>query len=137
MDIAEDLALTERLCARAFPAQRGGPDAGAGGPGWFMVELSAGSRHGPEDLYAYEAALVQRFEERWGEGSRWGSATLLERAARGEELPEPWALFASRADDLRTWEAAGTGRWVSLAVADRDPEAVPALLLMVTDIDPP
>lgn len=137
MDIAEDLALTDQLCAREFPAKRGRTDVATGGPGWFMAELRAGSWHSPEDLYAYEAALIQRFQERWGEGARWGSVTLLERGARGEEPAEPWSVLGSRADDLRTWDATGTGRWVSLAVADRDPEAGPELLLMVTDIAPP
>ncbi|MFH0517764.1 hypothetical protein ACHBTE_11355 [Streptomyces sp. M41] len=137
MDVAKDLALTDLLCTRDFPTERGRTDFATGGPGYFMVELGAGSWRSPDDLYAYEAALIQRFDERWGEGSRWGSVTLQERGARGEEIAEPWAVLGIRADDLRTWDARGTGRWVNLGVADRDPEAEPELLLMVTDMDPP
>ncbi|KAB2971538.1 hypothetical protein F8R89_05430 [Streptomyces sp. SS1-1] len=137
MDVVNDLALTDSLCARRFPAARDGTGPAPGGPGYFLVVLEAAGGGTPADLYAHEAALTERFEERWGEGARWGSVTLLERAARGEEIPEPWAELGLRADDLRTWREPGTGRWISLAVADRDPDADPALLLMVTDRDPP
>ncbi|MEU6544908.1 hypothetical protein [Streptomyces sp. NPDC046859] len=137
MDVVKDLALTDSLCAREFPAERDGAGPAPGGPGYFLVVLGAVGDGTAADLYAHEAALIERFEARWGEGARWGSVTLLERGARGEEIPEPWAELGTRADDLRTWRAPGTGRWVGLAVADRDPEADPELLLLVTDRDPP
>ncbi|MBQ1001197.1 MULTISPECIES: hypothetical protein [Streptomyces] len=137
MDVVKDLALTDSLCAREFPARHDGTAPTLGGPGYFLVVLGAATGGTAADLYAHEAALTERFEERWGEGSRWGSVTLLERGARGEEIPEPWAELGTRADDLRAWRAPGSGRWISLAVADRDPEAAPELLLMVTDTDPP
>jgi hypothetical protein len=35
------------------------------------------------------------------------------------------------------WRADGTGRWVALAVADRDPADAIRLLAVVTDTDPP
>ncbi|MEV6940606.1 hypothetical protein AB0N07_00970 [Streptomyces sp. NPDC051172] len=46
-------------------------------------------------------------------------------------------MLSARADDLRTWEANGTGRRGNLAVADRNTEEEPGLLLMVTETDPP
>ncbi|MFJ7071255.1 hypothetical protein [Streptomyces sp. NPDC098781] len=137
MDVAKDLALTDLLCTRDFPAEHGRTEFALGGPGYYMTELGPGSWPSRDDLYAHEAALVLRFDERWGKAERWGSVTLQERGLRGEDIPEPWAEFGTRADDLRTWSATGTGRWVNLAVSDRDPEAEPALLLMVTEIDPP
>ena len=137
MDIAKDLALTDLLCTEAFPAEHSRLRFGTGGPGYFIAPLGTGSWPSADDLYAYEAALVQRYKERWGEGSRWGGVTLQERRSRGEDIPEPWDVLSSRADDLRIWEATGTGRWVNLAVADRNTEEEPELLLMVTEIDPP
>ncbi|QOV39887.1 hypothetical protein IM697_16710 [Streptomyces ferrugineus] len=137
MDLAKDLALTDLLCTEAFLPERGRTEFARGGPGYYITELGTGSWPSTDDLYAYEAALVQRYDERWGTASRWGSVTFMERSTRGEDIAEPWVLLGTRADDLRTWDVPGKGRWVNLAVADRDREAQPELLLMVTDIAPP
>lgn len=137
MDIAKDLALVDLLCTRGFPAQRGRTDVGEGGPGYLMAPLGGSGRPGAEDLYAYELALAERLSARWGEPSRWGTVTLTERIARGEEIPEPWSGLSALADDLRTWKAPDSDRWVTVAVTDRDTEEPSELLLVVTDIDPP
>ncbi|MGW1750581.1 hypothetical protein ACWCRD_34215 [Streptomyces sp. NPDC002092] len=137
MDIAKDLALTDLLCTEDFPTADSGPRIAAGGPGYYITPLGTGPWPSADDLYAYEVALMQRYDERWGKALRWGGVTLQERRRRGEHIPEPWDVLSARADDLRTWEATGTGRWVNLAVADRNTEEEPELLLMVTEIDPP
>jgi hypothetical protein len=73
---------------------------------------------------------------RWGEASRWGTPTLTERTLRGDGIPEPWATVRDLAIDLCSWEAPGTGRWVTLAVADRETENQLRLLLVVTETLP-
>lgn len=137
MDIAKDLDLIDLLCARDFPAEHGGSDAGLAGPGYHTAWLGPGDWPDASDCYAYEEAVAERLTQRWGGPSRWGSVTLGERIARGEDIPEPWAMLSALVSDLRTWQAPGAGRWVTVAVADRDEESRPQLWVVVTDIDPP
>jgi hypothetical protein len=140
-DIEKDLAVVDLLCTRDFPAERGRTDVGEGGPGYFITPLGASTwangEELAEDLYAYEIAMAERLSMRWGEPLRWGTVTIGERIARGEEIPEPWALLSALADDLRTWKATHADRWVTVAAADREAEVPSQLLLVVTDIDPP
>lgn len=128
MDIAKDLALIDALCSRDFPA---------GHSGYHAAWLGPGDWPDASDCYAYEAAVVERLTHRWGEPSRWGTVTLQERIARGELIPEPWAMLAAQAVDLRTWDVPGSDRLVTLAVADRNGEDQPQLQVLVTNIDPP
>ncbi|MBT2420520.1 hypothetical protein J7F01_38695 [Streptomyces sp. ISL-22] len=137
MDIVDDLALIDLLCARDLPAEHGGTDAGMGGPGYRIVPLGPDDWESPDDCYAYEAAVAERLTARHGEPARWGTATLGERMARGEDISEPWATLGALAYELRAWEAKGTGRWVALAVADRDADEQPRLWVAVTDVNPP
>ncbi|GAA2270344.1 hypothetical protein GCM10010415_40910 [Streptomyces atrovirens] len=53
-----------------------------------------------------------------------------------EETPEPWAWLGARAEVARVWEVQGTGRWVAVAVADRDPDDAVQLLAVVTETPP-
>ncbi|MEU6140972.1 hypothetical protein ABZ848_11490 [Streptomyces sp. NPDC047081] len=142
MDLAEEyIAIADRLCARDFPAEHGWSDVGPAGPGYFMTELGADDRPGEEltaeDFYAAEEGIVPRFDARWGEASRWGTVTLEERARRNEEIAPPWRMVSEQAVDLRSWEIPETGRWVTLSVVDQDPEALPRLLLVVSETVPP
>ncbi|NUS30097.1 MAG: hypothetical protein HOV92_38595 [Streptomyces sp.] len=128
MDIAKDLALIDQLCARDFPAAHDPYHAAWLGPGdWPDAR----------DCYAYEAALVERLTQRWGASDRWGTVTLVERIARGEAIPEPWAMLTALAIDVRTWVVPGTGRRLTVAVADRDEENQPRLWAGVTQTAPP
>lgn len=136
MDIAEDLALINRLCTRDVPAEHGRTDVGLSGPGYHIAWLGLRDWPGADDCYAYEAAIAERLTTWWGEPARWGTVTLGERIARGEDIPEPWAMLSALADDLRTWQVSDPGRWATLAVADRDDEKQPRLFVVVTDIDP-
>ncbi|MEV0173836.1 hypothetical protein AB0I00_22285 [Streptomyces sp. NPDC050803] len=127
MDIASDLALIDRLCARDFSeAQR-----------HFLVRLGPVEWEDPDDCYAYELAVADRLTARWGEAARRGTVTWAERIARGEEIPEPWAMLSALAYELRVWQAGETGRTVTLAVADRDADEQAQLVVGVTDLDPP
>lgn len=137
MDIAKDLALIDQLCARDFPTVHGGTDLGMGGPGYHMVPLGPDSWESPDDCYAYEAAVAERLTARQGRQERWGTVTLGERMARGEDIPEPWATLSALAYELRAWEMKGSGRWVTLAVADREADEQPRLWVAVTDVNPP
>ncbi|MBE8470797.1 hypothetical protein [Streptomyces justiciae] len=128
MDIAKDLALIDQLCARDFPSEH---------ERYHIAWLGPGDWPDVSDCYAYEAALVERFTQRWGEAARWGTVTLEERIARGEEIPEPWALLTDLAIDVRTWEVSDSIRRVTLAVADREDENRPRIWAAVTETAPP
>ncbi|MDN3027723.1 hypothetical protein [Streptomyces sp. S.PB5] len=128
MDIAKDLALIDALCARDFPAEHSGCHTAWLGPGdWPDAS----------DCYAYEAAVVARLTERWGEPSRWGTVTLEVRIARGEVIPEPWATLTALAVDVHTWIEPVSRRHVTLAVADHEEGNQPQLWVAVTESDPP
>ncbi|MDT9700759.1 hypothetical protein [Streptomyces sp. P17] len=129
MDIAKDLALIDGLRTRVIP------DAEPGEDGYRQAVLGLRPWQSAEDCYAYEAALAERLTERWGEPSRWGPTTLVERGARGERIPEPWAWLSDWATELLTWEA--SGRWVTMTVIDGDSEELPQVYVVVTTTDPP
>ncbi|MGC9496847.1 hypothetical protein [Streptomyces sp. WG7] len=147
MDIARHIALIDELCFRPFPAEHGPSDAGTGGPGHFVavLESSHGLRGGNR---AERAVTVEQYEKerdalhellaaRWGRTDPWNLQTVLLRTER-EEIPEPWAELSTRARVAYLWEAEGTGRWVGVAVADRDDEADEVqLLAVVTEQAPP
>jgi hypothetical protein len=137
MDIVRDLAVLDLLCVRDFPAVHGSTEAGSGGPGYFMVCLGPGTWPSPQDLHAYETAVAERLDERLGGQARTETVALRERLTRGERLSEPWASLGVLADDLRTWPAGETGRWITLAVSDRDVPDRARLLAAVTDTEPP
>ncbi|MBC2902687.1 hypothetical protein [Streptomyces cupreus] len=128
MDIAKDLALIDGLRTGDIPTE-------PGEDGYRQAVLGLRQWQSAEDCYAYEAAIAERLTEQWGEPSRWGTATLIERGARGERIPEPWARLSALATDLRTWEVAD--RWVILTVIDGDAEHCPQVYCVVTTTDPP
>lgn len=146
MNIARHIALIDELCFRPFPAERGPSDVGFGAPGHHVAVLESGPGPGdgdPADL----AVAADQFEKgrdavyevlasRWGDVSPFNLRTLLLRTER-EDIPEPWAGLCARADVAWLWEVLGTGRWVAVAVADRDPGEGLRLLAVVTDTAPP
>jgi hypothetical protein len=146
MTIEQFLDAIDVLCAREFPALRGGSDAGFGGPGFQVAALAAsvglGTGNGAdrertaEDFHAWKEAIAQRLDDRWGQAHRWGLLTVGVRRARGEEIPEPWATLSDLVDEVCLWEAGDTGRWVALGVAERDRTDEIRLLAAVTDRDP-
>ncbi|MER6036968.1 hypothetical protein ACIRU2_32505 [Streptomyces sp. NPDC101169] len=146
MDIANCLALIERLCAREFPAEHGRTDVGTGGPGYLMAALrTSGDLQGDDGAERetveaqYEAdrdALAERLTERWGPADVFGLAGVLLRSAEGEAAAEPWGTLAAHVPDVHLWRA-GPDRWVALGVSRRDGELPCRLLAVVTDTDPP
>ncbi|GGL87613.1 hypothetical protein GCM10010129_34310 [Streptomyces fumigatiscleroticus] len=146
MNIARHLALIDELCFRPFPAEHGPSDTGRaeGGHHLAVLQSSHGLREGDPaqravtvDQYAEERdALYERLAARWGETAPWNLQTVLLRSAE-EEIPEPWATLSVRARVAHLWEAEGTGRWVAVAVADRDGTDEVQLLAVVTETDPP
>jgi hypothetical protein len=147
MTIDRHLATIDLLCARDFPVRRGGSDVGCGGPGFHIAELAvsvglgtgdgAAREQTAEDFDAWMEAIAQRLDARWGQRERWGTLTVGVRRARGEEIQQPWALLGDLAHEACLWRPDGTGRWVALAVAERDETDEIRLLAAVTDIDPP
>ncbi len=142
MDIAQRLAALDELCFRPLPAEHGGPP----GSGYHVVVLEStrGLRGGGpsgravtrEQYAAYRDALHERLAARWGPSDPWNLDTVLLRTA-DEEIPEPWAGLARRARMAYLWEAADTGRWIALAVADRDDGDEIRLLALATPTAPP
>ena len=137
MDIVRDLAVLDLLCVQDFPTEHGSTEMGCGGPGYFVVPLGPVTWPSPEDMYAYEVAMIQRLNERLGSNKRWGATTLRERLIRGEEIAQPWAKLGVLVDDLRTWPAGRTGRWITLTVSDREDADAARLLAAVTDAEGP
>ncbi|MEV0978997.1 hypothetical protein [Streptomyces sp. NPDC049915] len=148
MDSAQHLAVIDRLRCRVFPGQRGRTDVGAAGPGYFIAELmtSHGLREGDPaeraptaaDFHALKDRVARELDRRDGAHPLpLGMQGLRVRAARGEEIPEPWATVSVRVDELDLWDPDETGRWVALAVADRDAHDEIQLIAVVTEIDPP
>ncbi|CQR65268.1 hypothetical protein [Streptomyces leeuwenhoekii] len=146
MDSARYIALIDELCLRPFPAEHGPSDTGAAGPGWHLAELagSHGLRDGDpagravavEQCEMERDALHEHMASRWGEGDVLNLQTVLLRTDR-EEIPEPWASLSARARVAYLWAARGTGRWIAVAVADRDEADEVQLLAVVTRADPP
>ena len=147
MNVDDHLATIDRLRLREFPARPGRSDVGFGGPGFHIADLTvsvglgtgdgAARERTAEDFDAWREAIAQRLNDRWGQGQRWGMLTLGVRRARGEEIPQPWALLGDLVHEVHLWQADGTGRWVALGVAERDETDEIRLLAVVTAIDPP
>ncbi|WP_435212343.1 hypothetical protein [Streptomyces sp. bgisy034] len=142
MNIARHIALIDELCFRPFTAERSAWRGGESGPGYHVAVLErshgdCGSRASAvEQFEKYRDALHEPLAARWGEKPPWNGQTTLLRTA-DEEIPEPWALLSERVRVAYVWEAVGTGRWVVLAVADRDEDDDVKLIAVATETDPP
>jgi hypothetical protein len=142
MNIARHMALIDELCFRPFAAEHSASEAGEGGPGYHVVVLE--SSHGDggtraatvEQFEKYRDALYEPLATRWGETDPLNLQTTLLRTEQ-EEIPAPWASLSARARVAYLWEAEGTGRWVAVAVADREETDDVKLLAVVTEIAPP
>ncbi|HZX36816.1 MAG TPA: hypothetical protein VFF37_00495 [Streptomyces sp.] len=148
MDIVRYLATIDLLRARELPRQRDRSVVGMEGPGYHLIDLAMseglrtdddGSRRArtAEDFHDRGEELTGELNDRWGRQHHpWGMVTLRERIARGEEIPEPWAMLSVLVDELELWQPDGRGRWVAVGVADRDESDEIRLLAVVTDVDP-
>ncbi|MBB4716721.1 hypothetical protein BJ965_006603 [Streptomyces luteogriseus] len=143
MNIAQHLALIDELCHRPFPAEHGPSDVGVSGPGHHVAVLEAAADDAPAtravtiDQYEKDRdAVYEHLASRWGDTPPYNLQTVLLRTAR-EEIPAPWAELSARAGVAHLWEVEGTGRWVAVAVADRDASREVQLLALVTEADPP
>ncbi|MFD9036786.1 hypothetical protein [Streptomyces bottropensis] len=147
MSITQHLAVIDRLCSEAFPAERGRSDIGEAGPGYHVAELATSAdfwendgtrREETEEQYeADRDALSERLAERWGAPSVFSLWSVLDRSMEGEEIPEPWATLSSHVPDVHLWQADGHGRWVALGVSQWDKELPFQLVALITEIDPP
>jgi hypothetical protein len=142
MNIARHIALIDELCFRPFPAEHGPSDVGDGGPGYHVVVLErseddCGTRAATvEQFEKYRDALHEVYAPQWRHTHPLNLQTTLLRTER-EDIPEPWRSLSAGAAVAHLWEAQGTGRWIAVAVADRDPAADVQLLAVVTDVAPP
>ncbi|MEV5439841.1 hypothetical protein AB0K80_28120 [Streptomyces sp. NPDC052682] len=143
MNIAQHIALIDELCFRPFPAEHGPSDVGEAGPGYHLAVLERARDDDPAErpvtVDQYEKtrdAVYEFLASRWGDTDPYNLQTVLLRTAH-EEIPEPWASLSARARVACLWEVTGTGRWVAVAVADRDGGDAVQLLALVTQTDPP
>ncbi|MEV7065529.1 hypothetical protein AB0N97_22430 [Streptomyces collinus] len=143
MNIAQHIALIDELCYRPFPAEHGPSDVGFSGPGHHVAVLEAAADTGPAaravtiDQYEKDRdALYELLASRWGDTDPYNLQTLLLRTER-EEIPRPWAELSACAGVAHLWEVEGTGRWVAVAVGDRDLSREVRLLALVTETEPP
>ncbi|MDU0303598.1 MULTISPECIES: hypothetical protein [unclassified Streptomyces] len=145
MNLARHIALIDELCFRPFPAEHGPSDVGFSGPGHHVAVLESGDL--PDLDPADWAATVDQFEKqrdavyellasRWGDVDPWNLRTVLLRTER-EDIPQPWARLSHEAGVAWLWEVQGTGRWVAVALADRDAGGAVQLLAVVTETAPP
>ncbi|GAA2600281.1 hypothetical protein OG542_34695 [Streptomyces violaceus] len=143
MNIAQHIALVDELCYRPFPAEHGPSDVGTSGPGYHVAVLESAAESDP----ATRAVTIDQFEKdrdavyellasRWGDTDPYNLRTVLLRTEY-EEMPRPWADLSARAGVAYLWEVEGSGRWVAVAVADRDESDAVHLLALVTETDPP
>ncbi|MFE7652491.1 hypothetical protein ACFU6M_06120 [Streptomyces bottropensis] len=147
MSITQHLAVIDRLCSEAFPAERGRSDVGEAGPGYHVAELATSAdfweddgtrREETEEQYeADRDALSERLAERWGAPSVFSLWSVLDRSMEGEEIPGPWATLSHHVPDVHLWQADGHGRWVALGVSQWDKELPFQLVALITEIDPP
>jgi hypothetical protein len=143
MNIAQHIAVIDELCYRPFPAEHGPSDVGFSGPGHHVAVLEAAADTGPAaravtiDQYEKDRdALYELLASRWGDTDPYNLQTVLLRTER-EEIPRPWAELSACAGVAHLWEVEGTGRWVAVAVGDRDASREVQLLALVTETDPP
>ncbi|MFI8169497.1 hypothetical protein ACIGAN_24490 [Streptomyces sp. NPDC085931] len=143
MNIAQHIALIDELCYRPFPAEHGPSDVGVSGPGRHVAVLDAAADDDParwavvvDQLEKERDAVRELLASRWGDTTPYGLQTVLLRTAH-EEIPGPWAELSMRAGFAHVWEVEGTGRWVAVAVTDRDATQGPLLVALVTEIPPP
>ncbi|MEU1572462.1 hypothetical protein ABZ519_15100 [Streptomyces collinus] len=143
MNIAQHIAVIDELCYRPFPAEHGPSDVGFSGPGHHVAVLEAAADTGPTaravtiDQYEKDRdALYELLASRWGDTDPYNLQTVLLRTER-EEIPRPWAELSACAGVAHLWEVEGTGRWVAVAVGDRDLSREVRLLALVTETDPP
>ncbi|MEU2541014.1 hypothetical protein [Streptomyces iakyrus] len=143
MNIAQHIAVIDELCYRPFPAEHGPSDVGFSGPGHHVAVLEAA----PDTDPAARAVTIDQYEKdrdavyellasRWGDTDPYNLETVLLRTER-EEIPRPWAELSACAGVAHLWEVEGTGRWVAVAVGDRDLSREVRLLALVTETDPP
>ncbi|MFE8961869.1 hypothetical protein [Streptomyces iakyrus] len=143
MNIAQHIAIIDELCYRPFPAEHGPSDVGFSGPGHHVAVLEAA----PDTDPAARAVTIDQYEKdrdavyellasRWGDTDPYNLETVLLRTER-EQIPRPWAELSACAGVAHLWEVEGTGRWVAVAVGDRDMSREVRLLALVTETDPP
>ncbi|MGP3923404.1 hypothetical protein [Streptomyces sp. 8N616] len=131
------LTAIERLCARPFPAQRCVEGRVESGPGFHLAELDAVDGLWGQDMSAVQDAreefeselqvLVQVLTYRWGEPERTRLTGRLERAAKGEPVPEPLRTLSGLVGEVYAWRV--EGRWVGLGITREEPEPPPRLQL--------
>ncbi|MFC9125327.1 hypothetical protein ACFT4A_00580 [Streptomyces sp. NPDC057099] len=143
MNLARHIALVDELCYRPFPAEHGPSDVGRSGPGYHVAVLESEPYGDPaaravtiDQCEKDRDAVYELLASRWGDTDPYNLQTVLLRTEH-EEISRPWADLGACAGVAYLWEVEGSGRWVAVAVADRDEAQEVHLLALVTETDPP
>ncbi|MET7287300.1 hypothetical protein [Streptomyces sp. NPDC005573] len=147
MDVAQHLALIDRLCALEFSPTEVWARCGESGPGHHTAVLRTSGDFWEDDgtgweetAAQYEAdrdGLVERLSDRWGPSQHFSLRSVLDRVMEDEEIAEPWAGLSEHVPDVHLWRAPSSGRWVVLGVSYGYKELPFQLLGVVTETDPP
>lgn len=147
MTSALHLATIVRLCSEAFPTEHGRSDTGTGGPGYHLAELATSEDFHEDDGTAREEAreqyeadrdgLAELLTHRFGPAQSFSLASVFERSADGEDIPEPWGHLSAHVPDVCLWRADGHDRWVVLGVSQWGGQLPFQLVAVVTETDPP
>lgn len=139
MTTARHLEIIDLLRARDFPSERGPSDVGSEGPGFHIAELNGDFGDGAdadrdgeaeaEQRLAEQEGLLRWLTERWGEPDLFSLASTQLRAARDEEVPDPWRRLSEQMRWLHLWRI--EDRWIGVGLSASQ------LLAVVTEIDPP
>jgi hypothetical protein len=151
MDLADRLAMLDRLRVADLPAQRAGSGGVRGGPGFLLADLAVGADpraggHGEReqgegraqdeaDFRAGCQALIDALAGRWGEPEAVHLTPYLERAVAGEPVPEPMVALSAIVPEAYGWQVAD--RWIALGVGRWDQELPSRLVLLIAGVHIP
>ncbi|WP_433887748.1 hypothetical protein [Streptomyces sp. CA-111067] len=157
MDLADRLAMLDRLRVADLPAQRAGSGGVRGGPGFLLADLAVGADPhvgGPGDREQGEdrehderreqdeadfaadcQALVDALAGRWGEPEAVHLTPYLERAVAGQPVPEPMVALSAIVPEAYGWQVAD--RWIALGVGRWDQELPSRLVLLIAGVHIP
>lgn len=145
MTTAQRRETIDRLRASARLGAGGGAAEEGAGAGYRLVELGRSQAfwegdgcdraEAAEQIDAECTALVQALTDCWGEPDVFAVASVRERGASGEEIPEPWKEVSGTTTYVHLWRVVED--WVAVYVAEWGEEQPFLLMAAVTETDPP
>ncbi|MEV7817142.1 hypothetical protein AB0P05_41770 [Streptomyces flaveolus] len=140
--LEEYLSLIDELLAQPFPEANFHDDTGCGGPEYRVCILRASqdfwadddgqaAREADADLRACLDALIAALTARWGEPLVIDLLPYLRAGLEGEAVSEPINCLSQLTGSMLAWPHRDPGRWLGLAIGQRDKELPLELLAAV------